>query len=73
MGGACTTHGNMRNSNKIIVGNLKLKDHLKNTTIDGRKICKCILRNFSVSLWTGFIWLRVGSQLWALVTTLMDF
>jgi hypothetical protein len=45
----------------ILVGNLKGRDHLKDLDVHARIILKWIIQKQSVRLWTGFIWLRIGS------------
>jgi hypothetical protein len=44
------------NAYKILVGKSEGKILL------GRIILKCILKNYGVSQWTAFNWLRVGSS-----------
>jgi hypothetical protein len=42
--------------------NLKGRDHLEDLSIDGSVILKCVLKKYGVRMWTGFIWLRIGSS-----------
>jgi hypothetical protein len=51
----------MRNEYKIIDAKLKGKDHLEDLDIDGRMILKLILQIQAAIIWTGFIWLRIGT------------
>jgi hypothetical protein len=44
----------------MLAGNLKGKDHSEILGIDGKTILKCILREKSVKVWTGFIWHRIS-------------
>jgi hypothetical protein len=42
-------------------GNLRERDHLKDCNIDGRIILRWIFRKWDVGLWTGSMWLRIGT------------
>jgi hypothetical protein len=39
--------------------NLREKDHLEDTGVDGRIILRWIFRKWDVGLWTGMSWLRI--------------
>jgi hypothetical protein len=54
------------------LANLEGRDHLEDLDIDGKIILECILGKYDVKLWTGFIWLRIGSSGGALVNTVMN-
>ena len=41
-------------------GSLSERDHLENTSIDGRIILKWIFKKWDGKTWTGLIWLRIG-------------
>jgi hypothetical protein len=41
--------------------NLKGRDHVEDLDVDGRIILQCILGTYDGKVWTGFIWLRVGT------------
>jgi hypothetical protein len=41
--------------------NLKNSDHLENLGTDGKITLKYVLRAQGDSVWTGFIWLRIGT------------
>jgi hypothetical protein len=43
------------------VENLKGRGYLENLHIDGRILLKLILQKYGVRVWTGFIWLRIGT------------
>jgi hypothetical protein len=42
-------------------GNLRERDHLVDPGIDGRIILRWISRKWDVGIWTGLIWLRIGT------------
>jgi hypothetical protein len=41
---------------------LKGIDHLEDLGIDGKIILKLILRKQGGKVWTGFVWLRIGTS-----------
>ena len=41
--------------------NLRVRTNLKNPGLDGRIILKYIFKKWDMGLWTGMIWLRVGT------------
>ena len=43
-------------------GDLKERDHLEDEDIDTRIIIKCIFKKLHGETWTGFMWLRIGSD-----------
>jgi len=43
-------------------GNLKERDHLRDPSIDGRIILRCIFRKWNLGVWTGSSWVRKGGQ-----------
>jgi hypothetical protein len=46
---------------RVLVGNLRERDHLGDPGINGRIILRCIFRNLDVGIWTGSICIRIGS------------
>jgi hypothetical protein len=48
--------GEMRNAFKILVDNLKGRDHLEDLAVDGRIILKWILNKWGRRVCTGLIW-----------------
>ena len=42
-------------------GNLRERDHLGDTSVDGRIILRRIFRKWDVVVWTGSSWLRIGT------------
>jgi hypothetical protein len=54
--------GNMRNVCKILVGKREGKSYLQDTGVDGSMMLKWILNKQDRGVWTGFIWLRIGTS-----------
>jgi hypothetical protein len=52
----------MRNAYYILVGNLMGRDHLEDLGVDGNIILQWILGKWCGRVWTGFIWLRIGTS-----------
>jgi hypothetical protein len=42
--------------------NLKERDHSENLGADGKVILEYILGKYGGNVWTGFIWLRIGTS-----------
>ena len=42
-------------------GNVRERDHLEDPGIDGRIILRWIITKWDVGVWTGLIWLRIGT------------
>jgi hypothetical protein len=62
MGGARSTYGGQEKCIQGFVGgNLSEGDHLEDPGIDGRVILKRILRKWNVGVWSGSVWLRIGT------------
>jgi len=45
----------------LLWGKLRERDHLGNPGTDGRIILRWIFRKWDVGVWTGSIWLRIGT------------
>jgi len=45
----------------LLQGNLRERDHLEDPGVDGRMILRWIFRKYDVGVWTGLIWLRIGT------------
>jgi hypothetical protein len=58
--GTCRAHEKMRNASKYWMENLKRRVHTEDLDLD-RLILKWILGNQGGRVWTGFIWLRIGT------------
>jgi hypothetical protein len=41
--------------------NLRVRDHLEDTGVDGRIIVRWNFRKWDVGAWNGLIWLRIGA------------
>jgi hypothetical protein len=53
--------GEMRSVYRVLVGNLRKRDHLEDPVVDGRIILRWIFRKWDVGAWTGSSWLRRGT------------
>ena len=42
-------------------GNVSERDYTKDSAVDGRIILKWVFRKWDVGVWTGSIWLRIGT------------
>jgi len=42
-------------------GNLRESDHLEDSGVDGRIILSWMFRKWDLGIWTGLIWLRIGT------------
>ena len=42
-------------------GNLRERDHLGDPGVGGRIILRWIFRKWDVGVWTGSVWLRIGT------------
>ena len=62
MGGACSTYGERRYVYRVLMGNLRERDHMGDPGIDGRIILRWIFRKWDVGVWTGSIWLRIETS-----------
>jgi hypothetical protein len=52
----------MRNVYKILAGKPRPLDHSEDLGVDRRKILKWSLDKYNGKVWTGFIWLGVGTS-----------
>jgi hypothetical protein len=51
-----------RNAYKILVGKRGGKNYSEDLGVDGRIILKWILGRWGGKVWTGFIWLSIGTS-----------
>ena len=61
IGGACSRYGARRGAYRILVGKPEGRNHLEDPGVDGRIILRRIIRKWDVGVWTGLIWLRLGT------------
>jgi hypothetical protein len=57
--GALARVGEMRNVYKVLVRKLEGHFHLEDILVGREIILKLILRKEAVTMWSGFIWLRI--------------
>ena len=61
--------GDIRSALRILVGKPEgQRDHLECLCVHGRIILKLILKKWYGHVWTGLIWLRIGTGSWGLRT-----
>jgi len=61
MGGACSAYGEGRGVYRVLVRNLRERDHWGDPGVDGIIILRWIFREWDVGVWTGSSWLRIGT------------
>jgi hypothetical protein len=52
----------VRKIQKILVGKSECKRSLEDLGVDGKIILEWILKKWVRRMWTGFIWLRIGTS-----------
>jgi hypothetical protein len=52
--------GDRRGTYRVLVGDLRLRDHSQDVGVDGRVILEWIFRKWDGEAWTGLLWLRIG-------------
>jgi hypothetical protein len=60
--GACGARGDRRGAYRILVGNLKERNHLEDRGLDGRIILKWVFKEWGGEAWTELICLRIGTS-----------
>ena len=53
--------GKKRGVYKVLVGKPEERDHFEDPEVAGRIIFRWIFRKWDVGVWTGSIWLRIGT------------
>jgi len=62
MGGACSAYGGRGEMyTGFWWGNLRIRDHLGDTVVDGRVILRWMFREWDVGVWTGSSSLWIGT------------
>jgi len=46
---------------RVLVGNLRQREHLGDPGVEGRIIIRWIFRKWDLGVWTGLSWLRIGT------------
>jgi hypothetical protein len=62
MGEAYSTNGEKRNAYRLLLGSQKERDHWEDQDVGGWTISKWILERLDGMMWTGLIWLRIGTS-----------
>jgi hypothetical protein len=58
MDGACIACGDRIGVYRVLVGNLKERDHSEDSGVDGKNILRWFFRKWDVGVWTESSWLR---------------
>jgi hypothetical protein len=53
--------GDGRGVCKVLIGNLRERDYVEDSCVEGRIILRWTFRKWDVGAWTGSIWLRQGN------------
>jgi hypothetical protein len=65
MGEKCSAYGGGEGRKlvyRVLVGNLRERDHWRDPGVDGRIILKWMLSKWDVGVWTGLSWFRTGTR-----------
>jgi hypothetical protein len=62
MGGVCRIHVRRERYIKFLSENLMVRDHSEGIGADGRIILEWIMGKWDVKVWTGCIWLSIGTR-----------
>jgi len=66
MGGACSTHGEMRNAYNKLVGKPEGRDHSEDLGVNGKITLGMYLTEIDGKMWIGCTWLRAGTSNWVM-------
>ena len=61
MDGTCSKYGREERCIQGFGGEASERDHLEDLDLDGRIILRRIFMKWNVQVWTGLIWLRIGT------------
>jgi hypothetical protein len=53
--------GESRGTYRVLVRNLRERDHFEDPGVDGSVILRWIFRKWDGRAWTGSVWLRIGT------------
>jgi hypothetical protein len=59
MNSTYSTYGGGEGVYKVLVGNLRERDHWGDPGVDGRIILRRIFTKWDVGVWTGLSWIRI--------------
>jgi hypothetical protein len=62
MGWACSTQKQLGMHTVFCLEKLKVRDHLRDLSVNGKITLEWILGKYDGRMWTGCIWLRIGAN-----------
>jgi len=61
MGLACSMYGEKNDAYRVLVGNLRERDHFEDPVAEERIMLRWVFRKWNGGAWTGLIWFRIGT------------